>query len=274
MTRISMFVATALTVGLLQTAPARADVVVLVGGETIEGIVRETKTQVIVELDVGTLTLDRESVKEIRKSHTKLDELRTRRQKLRFNDVAGLYDLAKWALEQGLTTQAHVISQEILGLDENHEGARRMLGFEKHDGLWLTEDERMKATGHVRYQGAWIKAEDAARLEGERKQQADERAKEDRLASMERSVLEAQREAAEAKTEAERARQEAESARENQWWRAGGNGYWPFNPYPRVYPNVYPTAGSIPPPKRKPSAAPAPPSPPPAAQGATQKTRP
>lgn len=247
---------------LLAGVPASADVVVLVGGETIEGIVRQTETQVIVELDIGTLTLDKESVKEIRKSHTKLDELRAKRQKLRFNDVEGLFALAEWAEKNGLATQAHALCKEILKLDDQHRGAWTMLGFRSHEGRWLTEAEYMAATGRVRYGGAWLEAKEAERLEEARRQREDARAKEARLAAMELSVKEAQREAATARAEAERARREAESAQESRWMTTGGMGFWPYNPYPNVYPHVHPPGGHGPttaPPAPAPTPAPAPP---------------
>lgn len=248
-------------VAALWAGPAQADVVVLVGGETIEGIVRQTETQVIVELDIGTLTLDKASVREIRKSNTKLDELRARRQKIASNDPDGLFELASWAQANGLHTQAHALCKEILKLDDGHRGAWTMLGFRAHEGRWLTEEEYMAATGHVRYRGAWLEAKEAERLEEARRERETARAKEARLTAMELSVKQAQLEAAEARAEAERARREAESAQESRWMMTGGMGFWPYNPYPNVYPHVHPPVAY---PSAAPQPAPAPAPPPPA----------
>ncbi len=62
-------------------------------------------------------------------------------------DAAGFYELAKWADENGLKTDAKRLARKVIKIDPEHADARKMLGYEKYDGKWLTgrEIEREKA---------------------------------------------------------------------------------------------------------------------------------
>ena len=54
--------------------------------------------------------------------------------------------------------------ETVIGLNTNHEGARRMLGYRKLNNEWLTEEEYMIAKGFVKYQDKWVPKELAVEL--------------------------------------------------------------------------------------------------------------
>src|SRR5207248_10133462 len=58
--------------------PARADQVVLDNGEVLDGRALEDGDSVVVLLDIGTVTLAKREIREIKKSDTALDEWQKR----------------------------------------------------------------------------------------------------------------------------------------------------------------------------------------------------
>lgn len=152
---------------LLVVLPAHADVVVLKNGSTIEGIATESGDWVVIKLDFGTVKLARSEVARIVKAESPLQELQRRRKELKDGDAEARYELAGWADQQELYTSARNLHREVVELSPDHEGARRALGYRKHDGKWLTEEEYYVAGGYVKYDGRWVPREVAAALESE-----------------------------------------------------------------------------------------------------------
>ena len=52
--------------------------------------------------------------------------------------------LAEWARGAGLDEQAEHELRAVLRLDADHAGARRALGYVRHDGTWVTREQRMR----------------------------------------------------------------------------------------------------------------------------------
>ncbi len=113
-------------------------------------------------------------------------EWRERWQQLRAIQAAALFDLAKEAVENGHAADAFAWLVEVIRENPAHAEARKILGYEKQDGKWLTPFEASKAregqiwhprfgwlpSAHVAryekgerfYNNRWLKAEDEERL--------------------------------------------------------------------------------------------------------------
>lgn len=201
-----------LALTLLVATPALADEVVLKDGQRIEGVAREVGDEIEVQLDFGTVSFAKSEVASVKRGATRIAELSERRAALRSGDVEGLYRLGVWAERHELHSQSRAIWREVIDASPDHMAARQALGFRKHEGRWLTEDEYMTAQGLVRFEGKWMKPEAVAQLQAAAKaraEQAEKRREQERIASLERQV-------AEAKAESERARRAAEAKKTEQ----------------------------------------------------------
>ncbi|HVS17113.1 MAG TPA: hypothetical protein VMT18_00840, partial [Planctomycetota bacterium] len=166
----------ALAAGLLFFAlVARADVVVLKDGRRIEGeVAREDARVVILRTGLGELTFRRSEVVEILRKKTLRAEYAEREARAR--TAADFCALGEWAREVKLASLARKAWKRAVELDGDHALARERLGFVRHEGEWLTQDERdarlraaddaaKRAAGLVEHAGRWITPEDKARSE-------------------------------------------------------------------------------------------------------------
>jgi hypothetical protein len=190
----------ALWVSLAIAGPALADEITLKNGASFTGIVREEGDRVTVELDFGTMTFKRVDVRAIVKA---VDPMKEFEEKLKTStDKKGLYELAVWAREKGLGTRSTELLKKVIALDPDHEGARKLLGYEKVNGRWLTADEANEARGLVKYDGRWLPREMVERMQLDDKQiklELDRLATEERIESARRAVELAQIQAAKEK---------------------------------------------------------------------------
>jgi hypothetical protein len=88
-------------------------------------------------------------------------DFETRRAALAADDVAGLCRLGLWCGENGLTLEARGCYEAALAIDTECLAARKALGYEKVEGLWLRGDALRKARGFVRLNGRWVLREEA-----------------------------------------------------------------------------------------------------------------
>lgn len=195
--------AAAVLLATLCVSPAWADVVVLKDGERVEGIVEERGGEVVVRLDFGSITFERSEIARVEKGQTALGDFERRRAALAPRDAEGRYRLGLEAEKQGLDALARALHREVLELSVDHKGARAALGYRRHEGAWLTEDEYMLGQGYVRQGGAWITREAAAALaqaeEARRAREAEQQARlasEARIQRLEAEVAAARQEAA------------------------------------------------------------------------------
>jgi len=77
------------------------------------------------------------------------------------DDAAALYRLGDWCRENGLSLQARRCFEETLAADAEHPLARKALGYDRVDGVWLRGDALMKARGFVRLNKRWVLREEA-----------------------------------------------------------------------------------------------------------------
>jgi len=171
-----------LLLSLALASAALADEVVLKNGSAFSGIVREDGDRVVVELEFGTMTFKKVDVRSI--SRNGEDVLSQFQQKLRTaTDAKSMMELAAWARDKGLSGRASELYRKVIVLDPDQAEARKALGYEKVNGLWLTGDDLMTARGYVKVGGRWMMKDSADRV---LEQETVARIESDRLAQLRR----------------------------------------------------------------------------------------
>ncbi|NUN49155.1 MAG: hypothetical protein HUU15_10045 [Candidatus Brocadiae bacterium] len=79
--------------------------------------------------------------------------------------AAGLVEAAEWALWHGMKDDAEAIWKAVLGKDPENEKAHLALGHRNWLGKWITQDEYMEKTGHVKVGGRWVTEEEKKKLD-------------------------------------------------------------------------------------------------------------
>lgn len=202
---------TALAALAVASIPAFADEVVLRNGARFEGDVRESKDTVTVVMDFGSITFKRIDVARIDRGPAPILVFDGRLVLLKADDLEGRFDLAMWALDRHLDQRATKLLEHILERDPDHARAREALGYRRHQGKWLTEEEYFTEQGLVKCRGEWMKKEivrEILRIEAE---QEAEIARQVELEVLRARVAEAEEAAAIAQEDAARAQAEAES---------------------------------------------------------------
>jgi len=139
-----------LIVALLCVPLLRADTLVLVDGREIEGeILSEDATSVTLKASFGKTTIQRDEIKEIRKSKSKSEIFRAEIEALekssRKDDTAAWLNLALRAKKDGARAEARQLFQRVLDQDPNSLAAREELGYVRRGDSWVKE-ERPVAT--------------------------------------------------------------------------------------------------------------------------------
>lgn len=232
-----------LVLGILVSAPAWADEVVLNNGAVFSGVVREQGGKVHVEVDFGTMTFNRSQVRSIIRSENPIREFG--RRKAEASDADGCFELGLWAREKGLKTRARDMFRKAIGLNPDHERARTALGYLRFDGRWLTEDEFMVARGFIKQRGEWLKRETVERREDTAARERIEVARERTTRDLARLESELERE----RIELERQRIECERRRRRRWfgYSSTGFGVWPYYSYGLGLLPGPPTTSTLPP---------------------------
>ncbi len=162
---------------LVLAAALHADVVTLKSGDKLEGkVLSETATTIRLETPFGTTDIERSRIAKIEKGQTPKEIFAERKGKLKAGDVPGRWELLVYAKENKLTKEWKKLLDEILVLDPNHELANREIGKIQYDGKWFTKEQlekyqeeegkKMIAAGYVRYDGRWMKEEEAMTAQG------------------------------------------------------------------------------------------------------------
>ncbi len=148
----------------LAVAPALlADTVVLKNGLRLHGKVKKTDDgKITVTLDGKTHAISESRVAKILKGESAHEEF-SRRSKALGDDPAGWYRLALWAQAKHLA-RAREALETVVKLDTDHRAARRALGYEKIDGVWVTGAEAQRRKGFVLCGGKWVLPAEADRL--------------------------------------------------------------------------------------------------------------
>ena len=229
--------------------PAHADEVYLKSGGRLRGeILSEDARSVVVEVGPGKVTVPAASVLRIERSRSPFGEYRERAARLETGDVQGWLQLAFWAHERDLGTQAQEAFEHVLRIDPGNAPANAALGRVQVDGAWMSLEDSYRRRGYVYYDGQWMTAaEQEARLRA--------RAADDLAAAARREgelrVREAEARAQEAEAAARQAEADAEAAETEGgiplWWGGAGGVGRAFSP-PIVRPPHRPPPTTLHPP--------------------------
>jgi hypothetical protein len=137
-------------------------------------VLEETATHVTVQTGPGEVRLPRARVDRIVRSTSDLSEFQARADALLLGTAADWLDLALWATEHDLATQAAMAYRRVLAVDPENVEAREALGQQKVADRWLSSDEVHRARGQVRFEGEWLSPADrdailASRSSGDRR---------------------------------------------------------------------------------------------------------
>ncbi len=208
--------------GLLFAAAARADVVHLKNGKSIEGKVTVEGDKVTVQIPFGSVSFPKSKVLRIERKESSIDVYEQKLAALKKGDAAGRLELAAWCRKQGLRARGETLLREVLEFDPENTAARKLMGYVKHGGEWVTPEEKYRALGMIKFEGQWHKPESvaavkkarAAAVQAEAERRKTELELKLKIAELEKLNAERARlEAERRKLEAERARLEAERRR-------------------------------------------------------------
>ncbi|HVY61988.1 MAG TPA: DUF1570 domain-containing protein [Planctomycetota bacterium] len=203
--------------GLALAGKARADVVYLEGGGRVRGeIISETPQQVVVKTPTGAIVVKRDEIARIERDRNPEQEYQERAKKIADGDAAGWFELGKWASAKGLKEPAEAAYRKAIAFDPEHAGAREALGYRKYNGKWYDDVSYKKAVeGLVEYKGRWVTPDEREKLEqGFTRNDKGEWVRAEDLARQE----------AEKKAAEERARQAAAGKKSGAGGSGGGGG--------------------------------------------------
>lgn len=202
---------------LLLAAPATADEVVLRNGSVFSGLVVDHGDRVSVQMDYGTMTFRKIDIREVRRTE---DPLRDLEKKVGAAVTSKqMFETALWARDQGLVGRSNDLLEKVIQIEPDHEAARRLLGYERHEGAWLRGDDLRVARGYIRHQGRWLKKDTVEQLLAQEAAEAIEleRQKTLRAEAANAREIELQKVA----VERERLEVEREWIRKSRWWSQG-----------------------------------------------------
>jgi tetratricopeptide (TPR) repeat protein len=169
---ISVFGSILLVAGAGMIGLARADVVELAGGGRIEGRLLEdqkTDTALVIQTPSGVrLTIPRSEIERV----DSVSQVQAQYEALAHaspDTVEAHWKLAEWCRERDLRDEAHEHLERILELDPDHAEARRLLGYHKENGHWMSRDEVMASRGMVKYGGRYVTRQHVELLEQAKK---------------------------------------------------------------------------------------------------------
>jgi hypothetical protein len=149
---------------VLVAASSAADVVHLLNGRSIEGIVlEESADQVRIRLAFGEIGLPRSSILQIERGRSALAEFLERREALMTSGQSATtwLALARWADDHGLDHSCREATLRAAQLDPGLEGLRPLMqrfgyAFDQELAIWLPYEELMERRGYVRSGDRWL----------------------------------------------------------------------------------------------------------------------
>jgi len=149
---------------LLFAASAAADDLLLKDGRTLTGkVVDEGKRFTVLDRD-RIYAVAKADVASLTPGRCLMDEYEERLAKLPVDDAEAIYEFGLWLKENDWESRARRAFEEVLGLDADHRGARRELGFQLYEGAWVSPDELNVRKGLVEFEGRWYTKHDHAEL--------------------------------------------------------------------------------------------------------------
>ncbi len=155
---------------------AFADTIHFVDGRKLEGkVISQNDDEVVIKTKYGTQVLDRSTIERIDRTKSEREQYEEKKAQVKDNDAEGHYQLGLWCKENGLPKETEAAFEKVIEINPNHAGARKELGYEKHEGKWLTRDEVMEKKGYKKWRGEWVSTEKYDSLVKEKVQREKER---------------------------------------------------------------------------------------------------
>jgi hypothetical protein len=190
---------------VLTAAPVVADEVYLKGGGQLSGqIVGHTDDSVTVDIGAGKMTVKLSNVVRIEEGTSPVEEFKARAAKIAADDGEGWRELARFAADEGLSTQARQAWSKVVAVLPDDAEANRGLGRVQHDGRWMSGEDAYRAQGYVDFEGQWMTPAEQQSILADRqaREKADQEAMQAQIAADDAAARE--REAAEAREDAQR----------------------------------------------------------------------
>lgn len=204
----NLFIAVSLA---LLMGTANADVIHLKKGGRLEGVlISEGPTSVTLDVGMGRVSLPLTSVLRIERGASALSEFRRRLAAMQSDDLRSYIELARFASDAGLRSEAKIAWARVSALDPTNAEAHQALGHVLVSGRYVDEEEAYRERGYIQFEGRWMTPVEQASLLRERE---DRRSEDRRLAEAVRAAREADDRAR--RTEAEAARSRAAYANNN-----------------------------------------------------------
>ena len=223
---------------LLPAAPLLADEVYLKGGGQLSGqIVAHTDDSVTVDIGAGKMTVKLSSVVRIEEAKSPVEDFKARAAKLAADDADGWRELARFAADEGLSTQARQAWSKVVAVAPEDAEANRALGRVQHEGRWMSEADAYRAQGYVEFEGQWMTPAEQQSIVTDRqaREQADREAMQAQMKADEEAARE--REAEEVREDAQRGSYGTGDLPQlgdpvDAYWGGGWGypSYWPRNP--------------------------------------------
>ena len=135
---------------------APGDIIHLKAGK-VEGIIlKRTETELVVETTAGKVTLNPADVVKIERKPSPLELYREMARDVKPDDAEGHYRLGMWCIDSKLFREAGNEFRRAVAVQPDHKGAHERLGHVLRDGKWLTRPEARRAEGLVRHEGRWV----------------------------------------------------------------------------------------------------------------------
>ncbi len=164
-----------LTIALLATllsGDVSGEIILLANGGRIEGQVlnqeKFPREYLIQTPEGGRITLRRAQVKKVLRRRPA--EVEYEKEVHNYPDTTvGQLALAEWCRKNYLSNQRTAHLQRVVELDPDHEKARRLLGYSRYDGRWMTRRQWNEKNGLILYDGKYRSAQEIELMERERK---------------------------------------------------------------------------------------------------------
>jgi hypothetical protein len=207
----------AVVAAICLSAVVRADEICLKEGGCLQGVILEqTATAVTIEIGPGRITLPTSRIERLSVGRSALASYYERKRGLKPMDVRGWLELARWARDSGLATQANAAYEHVLDLDADNPEANQALGKTLVGERWLTQEEAYRARGYTYFEGSWIPREERDALLEKRRIESEAA-----VAEAARAEADARRAEAEARARAAEAEELASEARAAQEYPGG-----------------------------------------------------
>jgi hypothetical protein len=173
---------------LALAAPARADVLELVDGRNVEGIVVKEGETYLVRSRFGVTEVPVASVRAHHQAVSLDRQISDHLQKLDIDDTENRALLARWLTEVGRAEEGRSMAEAILESDPENAVAHEVLGHVRHQGVWRTPDEARRAEGLEKHGDQWYSPEEWARVSDRDRQAALEQERRAHAAELQADV--------------------------------------------------------------------------------------